>query len=83
MVNLRGKVALITGGSSGIGRATAFAFAQAGAQVIIATRRIQRGEETVREIVNAGGNAFFIQADMTRAADIEHLITQTVQTLIS
>jgi len=74
-----GKVALITGGSSGIGRATAIAFAKAGAKVIIAARTAERGEATVRQIEDAGGVARFIACDVSRAEDVERVVAQTVE----
>jgi NAD(P)-dependent dehydrogenase (short-subunit alcohol dehydrogenase family) len=77
---LKGKVAIVTGGSSGIGRATAVAFAQAGANVVVAARRTQAGEETVQHLKASGGEGFFIQTDVTKAADIEALIDRTLDT---
>ena len=59
MKEFDGKVALVTGGGSGIGRATALAFAREGAQVVIGNRNVQRGEETVSMIRDAGGTASF------------------------
>ncbi len=61
-----GKVVLVTGGNSGIGKATALAFAQAGAQVVIAARRVEEGMQTVEEIRQAGGEAFFVRTDVRR-----------------
>ncbi|BAY11493.1 SDR family oxidoreductase [Calothrix sp. NIES-2098] len=72
------KVALITGGNSGIGRATALAFAQQGAKVVIASRRIQESEETVSLIQDKGGTATFIQTDITQAVQVKNLIAQIV-----
>jgi Rhodopirellula transposase DDE domain/short chain dehydrogenase len=76
---MQGKVAIVTGGSSGIGRATAIAFAKAGAKVVVAARRTQAGEETVRLAKDASGEAIFVQTDVTKASDVENLIHQTLQ----
>ncbi len=78
--SMTGKVAIITGGSSGIGRAGAIEFAKAGANVAIASRRVQEGEETVRLAQKAGGDAIFVQTDVTQAADVEALIARTLET---
>lgn len=76
---LEGKVALVTGGSTGIGRATALAFAREGAEVAVADVAIEYGEETVRLIQNAGGQAFFFKADVSAATDVEAMINKTVE----
>lgn len=75
---LQGKVALITGGSSGIGRASARACAREGARVMVADVAVEGGHETVRLIQEAGGEATFMQVDVTRATDVAALIANTV-----
>ncbi|MBE9105409.1 SDR family oxidoreductase [Nostoc cf. edaphicum LEGE 07299] len=75
---LSGKVALVTGGTSGIGRATAIAYAQQQAKVVVVGRRIDEGEETVRLIQDAGGEAIFVQADVTKEADVKAMVDKTV-----
>ena len=78
MKEFEGKVALVTGGGSGIGRATALAFARDGARVVIGNRNVQRGEETVSMIRAAGGTASFRRTDILVAADIEALVKHAV-----
>jgi NAD(P)-dependent dehydrogenase (short-subunit alcohol dehydrogenase family) len=80
MKEFDGKVALITGGGSGIGRATAVAFAREGAQVVIGNRNVQRGEETVSMIRDAGGTASFKRTDVLVAAEIKALVDHAVTT---
>jgi NAD(P)-dependent dehydrogenase (short-subunit alcohol dehydrogenase family) len=80
MKEFDGKVALVTGGGSGIGRATALAFGREGAQVVIGNRNVQRGEETVSMICNAGGKATFKRTDVLVAAEIEALVDHAVKT---
>lgn len=77
---LDGQVALVTGGSSGIGRAAALAFAAEGARVVVAGRRAEQLAETVRLIEASGGEAFFVKADVTKAEEVEALVAQTVRT---
>lgn len=73
-----GKVALVTGGNSGIGKATAVQFAREGAKVVIAARRIKEGEETVDVIREGGGEAIFVRTDVTRASDVEAMVARTM-----
>ena len=75
---LQNKVALVTGGTSGIGRATAIAYAQQQAKVVVVGRRIDEGEETLRLIKEAGGEAIFVQADVTKEADVEAMVDKAV-----
>jgi len=75
---LENKVALITGASSGIGRASALAFAREGAKVAIADVNISGGEETARMVNEAGGDAIFVKADVSKSAEVEALIAKTV-----
>src|SRR5579884_244651 len=75
-----GKVALVTGAGSGIGRASAQAFANAGASVIVADVVVEGGEETVQLIKQTGGEATFVRADVSRASEVEALVRQTIET---
>jgi len=73
-----GKVALVTGAGSGIGRASALAFARAGARVIVSDVEPSGGAETVRQIEEAEGEARFVGADVSTEADVERLIAETL-----
>jgi NAD(P)-dependent dehydrogenase (short-subunit alcohol dehydrogenase family) len=75
---LTGKVALITGGASGIGRASALLFAQAGAAVAVVDLNQQAGQSIVEEIVRNGGKAIFERAEVTRADECERVVQRTV-----
>src|SRR5919199_4249388 len=75
-----GKVALVTGGASGIGRATALTFAREGAKLVIADMNEEGGQQTVHMIAENGGEATFVQVDVTSASAVEALISKTVET---
>lgn len=76
---VQGKIALVTGGGSGIGRAAALALAKEGAKVAVSDVVVAGGEETVRMITAAGGEAIFITADVAKAAEVEALIKKVVE----
>jgi len=76
---LRGKVALVTGAGSGIGRASALAFAREGASVVVADVDARGSEETVHHITHAGGAAIFLSTNVSRAEDVRRMVDQTAQ----
>jgi NAD(P)-dependent dehydrogenase (short-subunit alcohol dehydrogenase family) len=78
-MRLRDQVALITGGTSGIGRATALLFAQEGARVAITGRNDSRGQEVVAEVEQAGGQALFLRADVRFADECRRAVQGTVR----
>ena len=78
-MKLDGKVALITGGNSGIGSATAALLAKEGAAVVITGRNQERGEQIVRAITDAGGKALFVQADVRFADDCKRSVDETLE----
>ena len=73
-----GKVALVTGGTSGIGKTTAIEFARAGAKVVLTGRREKEGAQVVAEIRKLGGDAGFVRADVARDADVKGMVDFTV-----
>ena len=73
-MRLEGKVAIITGGGSGIGRATAELFAREGANVVVADYKAEIGRETVRAIKDAGGEALFVEVDVSDSAQVQRLV---------
>jgi len=75
-----GKVALVTGGGSGIGRQACLVFAREGARVVVCDVAVEGGQETVGQIEQAGGQATFIRADVAQAAEVEALVAKTVET---
>lgn len=80
MANFTNQVVLVTGGSSGIGRATCLAFAREGAKVVVSDVSEPGGQETVTQIRAKGGEAIFVRADVSKAADVESLINKTLAT---
>jgi NAD(P)-dependent dehydrogenase (short-subunit alcohol dehydrogenase family) len=73
-----GKVALVTGGTSGIGKTTAIEFARAGAKVVLTGRREKEGAQVVAEIKKLGGDAAFVRADVAKNADVKAMVDFTV-----
>jgi len=80
MARLKDKVAIITGATSGIGQAAAFLFAKEGAKVAVVGRNAERGAETVGVIKDSGGEATFIKADISKAADVGKMVKTTLDT---
>ncbi len=78
--SLENKVAVVTGGTSGIGKAAALALAKAGAKVVVAGRRENEGNAVVEAIEKGGGKALFVKTDVTREADVKALVDKTVAT---
>jgi NAD(P)-dependent dehydrogenase (short-subunit alcohol dehydrogenase family) len=76
---VQGKIVLVTGGGSGIGRATALKLGQEGATVMIADYIQDGGERTVKMIKDAGGNASFVQADVSVTAQVQAMVAKTVE----
>jgi len=82
MNQLSNKIALITGATSGIGRATALAFAAEGAKVVVTGRRQAEGEQVVAEIIANGGEAIFVQTDVSIESQAENAVNQTIESLV-
>ena len=78
MTAMEGKVVLITGGGSGIGRASALAFARAGARVVVADVDTSSGEKTTNAVIETGAEAVFVQTDVANGEEVENMITQAV-----
>ena len=79
MVNLENKVAIITGGGRGIGKAAAIAMAHAGARVVVAARTLSEIEAVATEIRTMGGHAVAIQTDVSKEQDVQHMIQKTLE----
>lgn len=77
---LRGKVVLVTGASSGIGRASAVAFVREGARVVAADVDAKGGRQTLRMIKENGGESIFVTADVSKAREVEALVSKATQT---
>lgn len=80
MTRLLGKVAVVTGATTGIGMETALLFGREGASVVVAGRKEQEGEAVARSIEAAGGKALFVQTDVTQEASVRSLVERTVET---
>lgn len=78
-LKFEGKVSLVTGGGSGIGRATALAFAREGAKVIVADVSEQGGKETVQMIEQAGGDAIFIRTDVSDRIEVMEMVNKAIE----
>lgn len=76
---LRGKVAIVTGGTSGIGRDASVLFAKAGVKVVVAGRREVEGKETIDLVRAAGGDSLFVKTDVSKGAEVEALVQKTVE----
>ncbi|HEU0039629.1 MAG TPA: SDR family NAD(P)-dependent oxidoreductase [Verrucomicrobiae bacterium] len=74
-----GKVALVTGGASGLGRVSAIALAKEGVKVVVSDVVVSEGEATVEMITQAGGRAIFVKADVTKSAEVEAMVQKTVK----
>jgi NAD(P)-dependent dehydrogenase (short-subunit alcohol dehydrogenase family) len=79
VMKLKDRIAIVTGGTSGIGEASALLFAQEGAKVAVTGRNDERGQSVVHSITAAGGSAIFVKADVRFADDCERVVTQTLR----
>src|SRR5215468_11229112 len=77
---VEGKVALVTGGASGIGRATALTFAREGAKLVVADTNADGGQQTLHMITEQGGEAIFVRTDVSQAVEVQALISTAVET---
>ncbi|MDF2856319.1 MAG: family oxidoreductase [Neobacillus sp.] len=79
-MRLNGKVAIITGGTFGIGESTALLFGREGAKVVVAGRNMEKGEYVVSQIKEQGGDAIFVKTDVAKEDDVQNLISVTEDT---
>jgi len=77
-MQLKGKVAVVTGAARGIGRASAILFAKEGAKLTVADNRSELGQETVRLVESAGGQAYFAFTDVAKEAQVQAMVNETV-----
>jgi len=77
---LKGRIIIVTGGGSGIGRAAAYSFCRDGAQVVVADVNIEGGEETVRKIKSGGGDAIFVKCDVSKAQEVKSMVDKCIET---
>ncbi|MEO8607576.1 MAG: glucose 1-dehydrogenase [Chloroflexota bacterium] len=78
-MKLAGKVALVTGGGSGIGRASAYALAEAGGSIVVSDVNVAGGDETIKQIQANGGNAVFVKCDVAQAGEVEMLVSEALR----
>src|SRR5438045_3319489 len=79
MTSLDGRIAIVTGGGTGIGQGIALAFAKAGAKVIISGRRLEPLQETLMTIHESGGQGLLVQGDVSKESDVENLVRSTLE----
>jgi NAD(P)-dependent dehydrogenase (short-subunit alcohol dehydrogenase family) len=77
-MRLSGKVAIVTGGASGIGRAGAMLMAKEGAKAVVVDIAVKKGRETAQNIVSAGGDALFIEADVTKESEVKEMVQKVI-----